>query len=154
MHGDARRRRELLKKGQIPIAAGVASKAEGHSIKTVNDQENYSLWEFYYDPSKDAARAAAGALAQMGGGQQRGIGQSSTSSSSGFNSGSSSSSGFGGFGGGPSGMQNSSNNGFGQQGGTNNSFGGFGNSGTGNSSGGFGNSSQPAPGNRPVSPPQ
>ena len=33
--------------------AGVASKAEGHSIKRVNDQTDYSLWEFYYDPSKD-----------------------------------------------------------------------------------------------------
>lgn len=33
--------------------AGVASRATGHSIKTINDQDNYSLWEFYYDPTKD-----------------------------------------------------------------------------------------------------
>ncbi len=48
--------------------AGVASKAEGHSIKTVNDQSDYSLWEFYYDPSKDLMRGAAGA-AQAGAAQ-------------------------------------------------------------------------------------
>jgi hypothetical protein len=36
--------------------AGVASRAEGHSIKTVNDQSDYSLWEFYYDPTKDLTR--------------------------------------------------------------------------------------------------
>ncbi len=33
--------------------AGVASKAKGHSIKVVNDQVDYSLWEFYYDPNKE-----------------------------------------------------------------------------------------------------
>jgi hypothetical protein len=33
--------------------AGVASRAAGHSIKDVNDQDDYSLWEFYYDPTKD-----------------------------------------------------------------------------------------------------
>src|SRR4051794_11842737 len=33
--------------------AGVASKAEGASIKSVNDQESYKLWEFVYDMSKD-----------------------------------------------------------------------------------------------------
>ena len=36
--------------------AGVASAAHGQSIKTVNDQSDYSLWEFYYDPTKDALR--------------------------------------------------------------------------------------------------
>jgi hypothetical protein len=46
--------------------AGVASKATGHSIKTVNDQSDYSLWEFYYDPSKDASRGLANAVAGMG----------------------------------------------------------------------------------------
>ncbi len=40
--------------------AGVASKAEGHSIKTVKDQIDYSLWEFYYDPTKDALRGMPG----------------------------------------------------------------------------------------------
>ncbi len=36
--------------------AGVASKAKGHSIKVVNDQVDYSLWEFYYDPNKELQR--------------------------------------------------------------------------------------------------
>jgi hypothetical protein len=45
--------------------AGVASKASGHSIKLVNDQDNYSLWEFYYDMTKEAN--AAMAAAQNGG---------------------------------------------------------------------------------------
>ncbi len=107
--------------------AGVASKAEGHAIKTVNDQENYSLWEFYYDPTKDAMRNAAGALAQMGG--QRGISQSnSTTPASGTTP---SSGGFGNFGSGLSGMQNNSSNGFSQGGRNTNS--GFGNSGFGGS---------------------
>jgi hypothetical protein len=55
--------------------AGVASKAGGHSIKTVNDQSDYRLWEFYYDPTKDATRGiafaaqrgAAQSAAQIGG---------------------------------------------------------------------------------------
>lgn len=53
--------------------AGVASKAGGKTIKVVNDQTDYSLWEFYYDPSKDLARGAGanamapgGALGQTG----------------------------------------------------------------------------------------
>jgi type II secretory pathway pseudopilin PulG len=41
--------------------AGVASKASGHSIKLVNDQDNYSLWEFYYDMTKEANAAMAAA---------------------------------------------------------------------------------------------
>jgi len=53
--------------------AGVASKAEGHSIKTVNDQSEYALWEFYYDPTKDAMRGIANAL-QAGGAQSGQIG--------------------------------------------------------------------------------
>lgn len=46
--------------------AGVASKAEGHSIKTINDQSDYSLWEFYYDPSKDPMRGLGGVRNQAG----------------------------------------------------------------------------------------
>lgn len=43
--------------------AGVASIAHGHTIKTVEDQTDYSLWEFYYDPRKDnAAPGIAGAV--------------------------------------------------------------------------------------------
>lgn len=40
--------------------AGVASKARGESIKVVNDQVDYSLWEFYYDPTKDMKQALPG----------------------------------------------------------------------------------------------
>jgi hypothetical protein len=57
--------------------AGVASKAEGRSIKTVNDQTEYSLWEFYYDPTKDAMRGITSALqagaAQAGAAQSGGV---------------------------------------------------------------------------------
>lgn len=116
--------------------AGVASKAEGHTIKTVNDQENYSLWEFYYDPTKDTMKSAAGALAQMGG--SRGIGQTNSS----FTSGTNSSSGFGSSGNSGFGSSNTSN-GFGNSGfGNSNTNSGFGNSGFGNSNtnSGFGNS--------------
>lgn len=35
--------------------AGVASIAKGHSIKLVDEQSDYSLWEFHYDPSKDTS---------------------------------------------------------------------------------------------------
>jgi hypothetical protein len=40
--------------------AGVASKAQGHTIKVVDDQVDYSLWEFYYDPSKDVKQVLPG----------------------------------------------------------------------------------------------
>jgi hypothetical protein len=50
--------------------AGVASKAAGHSIKVVNDQTDYSLWEFYYDPTKDAMKGISNALGAMGASQQ------------------------------------------------------------------------------------
>jgi len=33
--------------------AGVASRAHGETIKLVENQNDYSLWEFYYDPRKD-----------------------------------------------------------------------------------------------------
>jgi hypothetical protein len=66
--------------------AGVASKASGHSIKLVNDQDNYSLWEFYYDMTKEANTALAAAQGRGGAtpanpsgngfGQSSGIGQS------------------------------------------------------------------------------
>lgn len=39
--------------------AGVASRAGGDSIKTINDQTDYSLWEFVYDPSKDTTGTRA-----------------------------------------------------------------------------------------------
>jgi hypothetical protein len=48
--------------------AGVASHAQGPSIKKVNDQGDYSLWEFYYDPSKDL-------ILSMGFGMQNGAPQ-------------------------------------------------------------------------------
>ena len=46
--------------------AGVASKAHGHSIKLVNDQDDFSLWEFYYDMAKEANANMAAALAGRG----------------------------------------------------------------------------------------
>jgi len=42
--------------------AGIASKAAGHTIKRVNEQTDYSLWEFYYDPSKDTSMGAGGGV--------------------------------------------------------------------------------------------
>lgn len=39
--------------------AGVASKAGGQSIKSVDDQTDYSLWEFVYDPTKDSTGTSA-----------------------------------------------------------------------------------------------
>ena len=47
--------------------AGVASIAHGQTIKTVNDQSDYSLWEFYYDPSKDTNRGLGAAMQGLGG---------------------------------------------------------------------------------------
>lgn len=41
--------------------AGVASKAGGKTIKVINDQTDYSLWEFYYDPTKDRTQGTPGA---------------------------------------------------------------------------------------------
>jgi len=64
--------------------AGVASKAKGHSIKLVNDQDDYSLWEFWYDPTKDPMR---------GGGQVIGI-QPATNSNAAANNNSSSTTSF------------------------------------------------------------
>jgi hypothetical protein len=46
--------------------AGIASKAQGRTIKVVNDQLDYSLWEFYYDPAKDVKQALLGGTG-MGG---------------------------------------------------------------------------------------
>jgi hypothetical protein len=64
--------------------AGVASKAEGHSVKVVNDQTDYSLWEFYYDPSKDQTPGAAGGVQATAGQATQnpsGFGQSGTNQS-------------------------------------------------------------------------
>jgi hypothetical protein len=58
--------------------AGVASVAKGHSIKVVNDQTDYSLWEFYYDPTKDATKNLPG-LANGQAGQQPGANGANTS---------------------------------------------------------------------------
>jgi hypothetical protein len=69
--------------------AGVASKASGHSIKLVNDQDNYSLWEFYFDMTKEANAALAAA-------QNRGGATPANPSANGFgqSNGSNQSSGF------------------------------------------------------------
>jgi len=69
--------------------AGVASKASGHSIKLVNDQDNYMLWEFYYDMTKEANAALAAAQGQpsrMGNGTMTGNGASNPSANSSFGS--------------------------------------------------------------------
>jgi hypothetical protein len=60
--------------------AGVASNAKGHSIKIVNDQDDYSLWEFVYDLPKDATRGLAAAQAglQQNQGQKQTPGQFQT----------------------------------------------------------------------------
>lgn len=63
--------------------AGVASNAKGPSIKEINDQTDYSRWEFYYDPTKDLAPGMNGAM-------QMGARQSGTTNQSGFGSNSSS----------------------------------------------------------------
>jgi hypothetical protein len=50
--------------GGIGVAggiAGVASNAPGASIKTINDQTKYKLWEFYYDLQKDQ-KSGAGSM--------------------------------------------------------------------------------------------
>jgi hypothetical protein len=98
--------------------AGVSSKAVGTSIKEVNDQDDYTLWEFYYDPSKDTMRAV---MAQAGtqGGNRNGQGQNNPT---GF--------GAGGFGAGPSnaGFGGFNSPGFGNRA---NTAGGFGSTGSG-----------------------
>ncbi len=40
--------------------AGVASTAHGHGIKRINEQSDYALWEFYYDPTKDKTAGMPG----------------------------------------------------------------------------------------------
>jgi hypothetical protein len=49
--------------------AGVASKAKGHTIKKVEDQTDYSLWEFWYDPTKDTSMGNTSNLQNGAGGQ-------------------------------------------------------------------------------------
>lgn len=63
--------------GQIGAAggiAGVASVAPGNSIKTVNDQTKYKLWEFYYDLRKEQSAGIQNAM----GGQQNQNGPGAT----------------------------------------------------------------------------
>jgi hypothetical protein len=47
--------------------AGVASLAKGRTIKMVNDQTDYSLWEFYYDPTKDTSMTGGSGVNPMNG---------------------------------------------------------------------------------------
>jgi hypothetical protein len=79
--------------------AGVASKAKGHTIKLINDQSDYSLWEFYYDLAKEANAGLANALQQQGNGNRPGVTNGGNApgngSSSGFSLSSGQSSGFG-----------------------------------------------------------
>ncbi len=48
--------------------AGVASKAKGHAIKKINEQTDYSLWEFWYDPTKDTSMGTPGVQQNGNGG--------------------------------------------------------------------------------------
>ena len=69
--------------------AGVASKASGHSIKLVNDQDNYTLWEFYYDMTKEAnaaLAAAQGPPSRIGNNMMNGNGAANPSANSAFGS--------------------------------------------------------------------
>lgn len=140
--------------------AGIASKVERHSIKALNEQQDYSLWEFFYDPAKDPARNALGAaLSQSGGtnGAQPGIGtqpqRNNNSQSSPFGSNNQSS---------PFGSNNQ-NSSFGNSGNRPNSggFGGFNSSPNTNNQGtntqqqtAFPQQSQPQQQQQPYNPPQ
>jgi len=78
--------------------AGVASKASGHSIKLINDQDNYSLWEFYFDMRKEANSAFAAAQnrgSQMGPNGAANPSTNTSGSSNRFSLSNNSSSGFG-----------------------------------------------------------
>jgi hypothetical protein len=72
--------------------AGVASKAPGKTIKLVNDQTKYALWEFYYDLAKEQSVTMPGAAQQnANGSSQNGTNalNNSNNSNSAFGSGSS-----------------------------------------------------------------
>lgn len=78
--------------------AGVASKASGHTIKLINDQDNYSLWEFYFDLRKEANAAFAAAQntgSRMGPNGTANPSTNTFGSSKGFSLSNNSSSGFG-----------------------------------------------------------
>jgi hypothetical protein len=124
--------------GQISSGgiAGVASNAHGHSIKTVNDQTDYSLWEFYYDPVKDATRNMPGLPGAQNGAQPGAAG--TNGGNQGLTAGSTGQSIFGQSGSNQSGFGQSSQTGFGQS-----SFG---------QSNSTSSSPQPAP--APANPPQ
>jgi hypothetical protein len=71
--------------------AGIASRATGHTIKRVNDQSDYSLWEFYYDPSKDTSMgnpiAGGGGAAPNGMTNPNSNNSAATTGNSGFRTG-------------------------------------------------------------------
>jgi hypothetical protein len=122
--------------------AGVATKAKGATIKTVDGQTDLSKWEFVYNPQKDALAGMQGAQNRM---SQNANGPNSNNSSSGFGN---SSSGFGSnsFGSNSSGFGSKSTSGFGSSSsgfGSNSNSSGFGSSssGFGSSSSGFGSNS-------------
>jgi hypothetical protein len=71
--------------------AGVASKAPGKTIKLVNDQTKYALWEFYYDLAKEQSVTMPGAVQPNANGTQNGANglNNSNNSNSAFGSGSS-----------------------------------------------------------------
>lgn len=112
--------------------AGVASKLERHSIKLVNDQQDYSMWEFYYDPTKDPMLNAAGAALAGTNGQQPVPGNQNSSfgnTNSAFGNTSTSSNGNSAFG--NTGTSNTGSSGFGSSSTSNTGNSGFGNFGSG-----------------------
>jgi hypothetical protein len=112
--------------------AGVASTAEGESIRVYNDRTKYKEWEFVFDPNKEAQKAM-GAMMQAGQGnpnQQPGSNSSFPGSNSSF--------------GGSNSSLGGSNSSFG--GGANSSFGGNNSSFGGNNSSFGGSNSSPTTG--------
>jgi hypothetical protein len=66
--------------------AGVASKGKGQTIKRINDQSDYSLWEFYYDMAADlAGNGVAGSqIGSSNGTSANGTGSANTNSALGM----------------------------------------------------------------------
>jgi hypothetical protein len=112
--------------------AGVASKAKGSTIKTMDGQTDFSKWEFVYNPQKDALAGMQGAANRMNSNANNPNSPNSNNSGAGF---ASPSSGFGSssFGSNSSGF-GSKSSGFGS------SSSGFGSSSSGFGSSGFGSS--------------
>lgn len=122
--------------------AGVASKALGTGIKSVNDQTKYALWEFYYDLRKDQQGGAAAATGQPNGANGN-LNNSANTNSSGFGSNSAFGANNSGFGS-SSGFGTGNNNAAGANGSTS-GFGSSGSFGQNQSQSGFSSTNPPPP---------